>query len=424
MIKSKNVIITAALCLIFVLSGCSNLGDSIADTLSEIAPPANHEESEKEEKNDKDDKSDKDNDSSENEKNSLESLFGDLFKNDDPDGLQGLEGFNGLEDLFGSMNGNSGSGNPDQGNSGSGNFGSDSGNSGDYGDYSYDDMMNALNQIGGSNDEKLKDYYKFPKCTKWSEWPDADTWKAMGMIDIQPKGCDFAKVEDDGHIYLEGTWNGYYASCQCDDGEFVNITQQLWDAGYRGIPAGDGVVIEADSIDDIRKISEWSNTEFHAFYEQDGWVLCIEVEWHSWDHTIQVGIYDAKTMYNTYPDLQKYPSIDKSKASEGFPDQGLELIGTDFTGMWGEYNEGTESNPYMVEKYFMYSRNVTPDQWEAYRSKLDARTDIYCDGYGENGWDGIDIYYEKANSKGYTNAYVAYCEKAGLVYYGFYNDKY
>ena len=92
--------------------------------------------------------------------------------------------------------------------------------------------------------------------------------------------------------------------------------------------------------------------------------------------------------------------------------------------MWGEYNEGTESNPYMVEKYFMYSRNVTPDQWEAYRSKLDARTDIYCDGYGENGWDGIDIYYEKANSKGYTNAYVAYCEKAGLVYYGFYNDKY
>ena len=73
MIKSKNVIITAALCLIFVLSGCSNLGDSIADTLSEIAPPADHEESEKEEKNDKDDKSDKDNDSSENGKNSLES---------------------------------------------------------------------------------------------------------------------------------------------------------------------------------------------------------------------------------------------------------------------------------------------------------------------------------------------------------------
>lgn len=424
MIKSKNVIITAALCLIFVLPGCSNLGDSIADTLSEIAPPADHEESEKEEKNDKDDKSDKDNDSSENGKNSLESLFGDLFKNDDPDGLQGLEGFNGLEDLFGSMNDNSESGNPDQGNSGSGDSGLDSGNTGDYGDYSYDDLMNALGMLGGNDEEKMKDYYKFPKCTKWSEWPTADTWKAMGMIDIQPKGCDFAKVQDDGQTYLEGFWNGYYATCQCNDDEFVNITQRLWDAGYRGKPIGDGIVIDADSIDDIREISEWANTDYHAFYEHDGWLLCIQVEWHSWDHSIEVGIYDAKTMYNSYPELEKNPPIDKSKAEEGFPNQGLELIGSDFTGLWGEYNEGTESDPYMVEKHFMYSRNVTPDQWDAYRSKLDARTDIYCDGYGEDGWDGIDVYYEKANSNGYTNAYISYCEKAGLMFYGFYDDKY
>ena len=440
--KKKSIIVALIMVLVLVFSGCSNLGDNIADTLSSIGNEGNSSDTQKEDKTEKEDKTDKDSDSNglggllgslfgsddkESDKdnsgsgsngnsgNSLESLFGDLLNGADVEGLDGIEGLEGLEGL---LNGNTGN---------SGNSGSDSGsnNSGDYGDYSYDDMMNAFDQLISDEDrEKMKDYFKFPKCTKWSEWPGKETWAAMGMIDIQPKGCDFAKVQDDGQYMTMGFWNGYYADCQCDEGEFERITQLLWDSGYRGKPVGDGYIIEAESIDDIRKISEYSNTDFHAFYEYDGWVLCVEVIWRSWNYTITVGIYDGKTMYNTYPDLEKNPAIDKSKAEEAFPNGGFELIGSDFTGKWGEYTEGTEYDSYTTEHHFMYSRNVTPEQWAAYSKKLDDRTDIYCDGYGENGWEGLEIYYEKANPNGYTDAYVAYCEKAGLMYYGFYKNDY
>lgn len=89
-----------------------------------------------------------------------------------------------------------------------------------------------------------------------------------------------------------------------------------------------------------------------------------------------------------------------------------------------EWQARAEYDSYTTEHHFMYSRNVTPEQWAAYSKKLDDRTDIYCDGYGENGWEGLEIYYEKANPNGYTDAYVAYCEKAGLMYYGFYKGDY
>ena len=424
--KKRSIIVALTMVLVLILSGCSNLGDNIADALSEVAPPGNTSDTEKDDKTDKEDKNDKDSDSSlgslfgdlfgSNDKddktdkednssgtgsNSLESLFGDILKDGNVEGLEGLEG---LGDI---LNGNSNS------------------DSSDNSDYSYDDMMNAFDQLIGEEDkEKMKDYFKFPKCTKWSEWPSAETWAAMGMIDIQPKGCDFAKVEDDGQYLTEGFWNGYNATCQCDDGEFERITEELWDAGYRGRPVGDGVVVDVDTIDGVRKISEYANTEYYAFYEYEGWQLCIGIQLYSWDHSINIGVYDAKTMYNTYPDLKKNDPIDKSKAEEAYPNQGFEMIGSDFTGMWGEFNEGTESNPYMVEEHFMYSRNVTPEQWAAYSKKLQDRTDIYCDGYAEDGWDGMQIYYEKANPQGYTNAYVGYCEKAGLMYYGFYDDNY
>ena len=399
--KRKNVVVAVVLIMVLALSGCTNLGDSIADAISkDDGNSSNSEKNEKEEKKDDDNSlgnvlgnlfgndSDKNDSSSGNGSNSLESLFGDLIQ-----GNEGLEGIGG--------NGNSSSGNS--------------------GDMSYDDMMNALSQLSGEEDADVwKTHFKFPKCTSWSEWPSADTWKAMGMIDIQPKGCDFAKVQDDGQYLIDGIWNGFFVECQCDDGELQRISQQLWDAGYRGVPVGDGAIAEADSIDDVLEISEYSKNEYLAFYEFNGYILCVNVELHTWDNSIEVGIYDALTMTNSYENLVKNPSVDKSKAKEGFPTgTEIELIGSDFTGKWGKYNEGTEANPYMTEHYYMYSRNVTKAQWDKYYEGLQSLSGVYCDGYDEDGWEGAWLYYDNANSNGFGCAYIGYCEKAGLMYYAF-----
>ena len=409
----KVLALVVVLAMVFSM-GCSNLGDSIADAISKDDGSSGSSNSEKTDKEDKNDKKDEDNslsgllgnlfgsDSSKDDSgsssgsgsSSLESLFGDLLQGSE--GTAGLEGLQGLE-----------------GNGGNGSSGS--------GDMSYDDMMNALSQLSGEEDADVwKTHFKFPKCTSWSEWPGADTWKAMGMIDIQPKGCDFAKVQDDGQYLIDGIWNGFFVECQCDDGELQRISQELWDAGYRGVPVGDGAIAEADSIDDVLEISEYSRNEYLAFYEFNGYILCVNVELHTWDNSIEVGIYDALTMTNTYENLVKNPSVDKSKAKEAFPTgTEIELIGSDFTGRWGKYNSGTESNPYESENYFMYSRNVTKDQWEKYYEGLQSISGVYCDGYDEDGWEGAWLYYDNANSNGFGCVYIGYCEKAGLMYYGF-----
>ena len=427
--NKKNVIIAFILVMVFVFSGCSNnLGDKLADAINESKPESSTANSEKDDKTGKEDKSDKDSDglggligslfgsddkdsdkdnsSSGNSSSSLESLFGDLIKDGNIEGLDGLEGIEGLEGLQGLI--------------GSGDSDSNS-DDGSYGGYSYDDMMNAFDQLYGDDDrEKLEGHYKFPKCTSWSEWPSADTWKAMGMIDIQPKGCDFAKVQDDGQYIIDGIWNGYYAECQCDDGELQRIGQQLWDAGYRGVPVGDGMIVEADSIDDVLKISEYSENKYTAFYEYEGWILCVQVNLHTWDNSIDVGVYDATTMTETYENLKKNPSVDKSKAKEAFPNgDDIALIGNDFTGRWGKYNIGTEENPYEVEDYYMYSRDVTKAQWEKFAADLQNLKGAYCDGDTEDGWEGYSLYYNESNPNGFGYGYIGYCEKAGLMYYGF-----
>ena len=78
--------------------------------------------------------------------------------------------------------------------------------------------------------------------------PISGSWTEMGMIDLTPKDCENGKIYDDGSIVLDGMWNGFSIECDSSREAFEDLIGRLWDAGYRGIPVGNGVIVEADSV--------------------------------------------------------------------------------------------------------------------------------------------------------------------------------
>ena len=277
----------------------------------------------------------------------------------------------------------------------------------------YDDMMAGLNALVGEDDRLGKEYYKFPAVSTYSSLPDPSVWTEMGMIDLTPKDCENGKIYDDGSIVLDGTWNGFSIECDSSREAFEDLINRLWDAGYRGIPVGNGVIVEADSMDEVY---DDFDDRYLAFYEHDGWLLCVDVSFYEWDNGIHAGVIDAKTMTNDYENLIVWPKLDWKVTRAGAPAGGLDSLGSDLHGNWGEYEVKEYNGSYTVDMYIAYASGVTAADFEAYVQKLSGRDDVYADAYGEeDGWETWFVYYNEPNPDGFGFLELSYCEKAGMV---------
>ena len=283
----------------------------------------------------------------------------------------------------------------------------------------YDEMMKALDQLSGGADERLgKEYYRFPVVTTWSELPDASVWKEMGMIDLTPDEYNEGMVYDDGTTIIDGMWNGFTISCNGTSKEtFKRIVQKLWDAGYRGVPVGNGTIVEADGLEDV--YHEYDNL-YLAVYEHDGWLLAVNaVFYEPWDEesdgSVLLGVYDAKTMVSDYPDLRVWPKIDWSVTKEAVPpDLNLKQLGSDLHGNWGEFEIQDYYDTYTYETYEIYAYNVKKSEFENYLNDIESQG--YSPDFEDEGesWQAWYVYYRDYYNNFY-GFYLYYNEKAGEV---------
>lgn len=277
----------------------------------------------------------------------------------------------------------------------------------------YNDAMNALDLLTGEDERLGKEFFKFPAVTNYSELPDPSVWTEMGMIDLTPEDCESGSIYDDGTTILDGMWNGYTIECKSSREAYEALIHRIWDAGYRGIPAGNGVIIEADSFDEVY---DDYLMNFGAFYEYEGWTLYVEANYYEWDDNILCGVVDAKTMINDHEELIEWAPIRWEVTAPGAPKSGLEPIGSDFHGIWGEYEVKEYNGNYMTDRHLVYATGVSPADFAAYTEKLDAQEGVYVEAdYEEHGWEDWSVYYEEENADGYWYVSLGYCEKAGMV---------
>ena len=89
--------------------------------------------------------------------------------------------------------------------------------------------------------------YKFPKVETYSEWPDSSVWAEMGVPDLTPAVMNNGEIFNGGDTYTEGFSFGYTAQCDSDEASFHALADLLWNEGYRGFSAGNGIIVEAQN---------------------------------------------------------------------------------------------------------------------------------------------------------------------------------
>lgn len=271
-------------------------------------------------------------------------------------------------------------------------------------DIDLNEAMSALDALLGEDENMGTKYYKFPKAADYETWPDTSVWESMGMIDLTPRTCENGSIYNDGQYYTEGLgmWNGYSAKCVCGEGDLEDLMQRLWDAGYRGMCVGDGIIIDADDMYDLYD----EDDGYGAFYEYDGWVLYVEISPSSWDGGVYCAVYDALTMDGWYePELPKvaWPSA----AQQKMPGD-VGGIGSKYDGIWDD-----DSEDYYSDCHCLYAKDISKAQFDAYIEKVSAMDGVYC-GWSDcdEGWEAYDIAYDSDYSYWIS---VSYCEKAQLV---------
>jgi|GEM_PF-3267950 len=279
----------------------------------------------------------------------------------------------------------------------------------------YENAMSGLNLLTQKDDRLGKEYYQFPAVTKYAELPDPAVWTQMGMIDLTPKGCEKGSIYDDGTVILDGMWNGFSIECDCSWEAYEELIGRLWDAGYRGVPVGNGVIVEADKFEDVYDSFE---KKYGAFYEHDGWTLFVEANYYEWSGQSLCGVVDAKTMTKDREELVEWPKIDWSVTAAGAPKNGLASVGSDFHGNWGDYEIKDYNGSYTTSRYLVYAQNVSASEFESYTEKLSKQDGIYVEAdYFEDEWENWSIYYADDNKKaeGFWYVGLGYCEKANMV---------
>ena len=312
---------------------------------------------------------------------------------------------NGGKNDSGSGSSNTSSGKTDTGKTDTGKTDTGKNDADSLEDIDMDAINDALSSLLGEDENMGTKFFQFPKAETLSKWPDSSVWEKMGMIDLTPRTCEEGEIYNDGQYYTEGLgWHGYSADCKAGTGDKEDLCKKLWDAGYRGIGVGNGIIVEADSMEELLD----SEGGYSALYEYDGWVLCVQVNDASYTGKLYCSVYDANTMKDSFYAYEpKNPKISWPSANQQRMISDVGGIGSEFYGSLDDNN------------MFVYAENVSSDQFDAYIEKLQKLDGFYIEWWNEeDGWVSWDGAFEADYSMAIE---VSYNAKAKLVRWNWYS---
>lgn len=248
--------------------------------------------------------------------------------------MEGMEGLEDLENLGG--------------------FGDGDSQSGD-GDINWGELNDQMDDIFGRDDDVP---YQFPDVKTHQEWPGAEVWEEMGVIDLTPEKMENGYVYNGGESYVEGFAFGFTAECESDKESFDKLAQKLWDAGYRNMHVGNGLIAEAQNMEQL--MEENPNYYFYrAYYEHNGAMLQVELQKTTFNDTFWAGVFYAPSRddFEVHAKKGSWPSL-KSYIGADLP----ELKGDAVYSTCGDEEEYALAN--------IYVEGVSETAFDAYIEKL------------------------------------------------------
>lgn len=248
--------------------------------------------------------------------------------------MEGMEGLEDLENLEG--------------------FGDGDSQSGD-GNINWGELNDQMDDIFGRDDDVP---YQFPDVKTHQEWPGAEVWEEMGVIDLTPEKMENGYVYNGGESYVEGFAFGFTAECESDKESFDKLAQKLWDAGYRNMHVGNGLIAEAQNMEQL--MEENPNYYFYrAYYEHNGAMLQVELQKTTFNDTFWAGVFYAPSRddFEVHAKKGSWPSL-KS------------YIGVDLPELKGEavYSTCGDEEEYALAN--IYVEGVSETAFDAYIEKL------------------------------------------------------
>lgn len=212
---------------------------------------------------------------------------------EDLEGVDGLDDLENLGNLTGGGDGESQSGDED---------------------INWGELNDQMDDIFGRDDDVP---YRFPDVKTHQEWPGAEVWEEMGVIDLTPEKMENGYVYNGGESYVEGFAFGFTAECESDKESFDKLAQKLWDAGYRNMHVGNGLIAEAQNMEQL--MEENPNYYFYrAYYEHNGAMLQVELQKTTFNDTFWAGVFYAPSCDDfevhakkgSWPSLKSYIGAD------------------------------------------------------------------------------------------------------------------
>lgn len=246
--------------------------------------------------------------------------------------MEGMEGLENLENLVGSGDGESQSGGEDVSSGGDSQSGDE--------DINWGELSDQMDDIFGRDDDVP---YQFPDVATHQEWPGAEVWEEMGVIDLTPEKMENGYVYNGGDTYVEGYVFGFTAECESDKESFDKLAQKLWDAGYRNMHVGNGLIAEAQNMEQL--MEENPNYYFYrAYYEHNGAMLQVELQKTTFNDTFWAGVFYAPSLdeFEVHAKKGSWPSL-KSYIGADLP----ELKGTAVYSTCGDEEEYALANIYV-----------------------------------------------------------------------------
>ena len=121
------------------------------------------------------------------------------------------------------------------------------------------------------------DEFEFPNLPALNEWPSAEIMEAMGLPgELKPAAPENVDVSFDYEIYPLNGEDGLMFEFTAEDSAFDDMTNLLWENGYRGLTVDNGNIVEAQDKSEIltNSVDEYY---YNAFYEYDGELMKVEL---------------------------------------------------------------------------------------------------------------------------------------------------
>lgn len=222
-------------------------------------------------------------------------------------------------------------------------------------DIDWGELNDQMDDIFGRDDDVP---YQFPDVKTHKEWPGAEVWEEMGVIDLTPEKMENGYVYNGGESYVEGFAFGFTAECESDKESFDKLAQKLWDAGYRNMHVGNGLIAEAQNMEQL--MEENPNYYFYrAYYEHNGAMLQVELQKTTFNDTFWAGVFYAPSCdaFEVHAKKGSWPSL-KSYIGADLP----ELKGDAVYSTCGDEEEYALAN--------IYVEGVSEAAFDAYIEKL------------------------------------------------------